>query len=110
MFDKAKINDLMKQAQEMQQNLQKSQDEIAKWEVEGRAENGMVKVIMNCRHHVIKVSINPSIINNINRLELLFAAAVNDATKKVEVYTANQMMTSISSGMLDGLSGMKFPI
>jgi nucleoid-associated protein EbfC len=110
MFDKTQVDNLMKNAQEMQQNLQKAQDQIAKIEMEGHDEKKNVKVIMNCRHDLKSVSIEPSAMNDRVMLEKMFAAAVNDATKKIEAYTANKMMDGISSGILNGLSEIKLPI
>lgn len=110
MFDKNQVDNLMKNAQNMQQNLQKVQTVIAKSEVEGLAGNGVVKIVMNCQHEVKKVLIDPSMMNDKNTLEKMFAFAVNDAAKKVEAFTASKMMDSLSTGILNGLAEMKLPI
>ncbi len=78
------LGDLMKEAQKMQQRMQEAQQEISKLVVTGEAGGGMVKVEMNGRHDVTKVKINPSIIDDVEMLEDLTAAAVNDAVRKIE--------------------------
>ncbi|HEX6004325.1 MAG TPA: YbaB/EbfC family nucleoid-associated protein, partial [Burkholderiales bacterium] len=76
---------LMKQAQQMQENMKKVQDELAGIEVEGQSGAGMVKVVMTCRHDVKRVSLNPSLLQDDKEmLEDLIAAAVNDAVRRVE--------------------------
>lgn len=109
MFDKSQMENLMKNAEEMQKNLQKAQNEVARLEIEGSAGDGVIKVTMNGKHDLQKVSIDPSIINNKNMLEKMFVIAVNDATRKIEELTANKMMDGLSSGILDGLAGMNLP-
>lgn len=105
---KGQLAGLMKQAQEMQANLKKAQEEIAAMEVEGQAGAGMVKVVMTGRHDVRRVSIDPSLMEDDKEmLEDLIAAAVNDAVRKVESTTQEKM-----SGLTSGLPlppGMKFP-
>lgn len=79
------MGDLMKQAQKMQEQLQKQQEELANKEVTGESGAGMVKVIMNGRHDVKKVEIDPSLMSEEKELlEDLLAAAVNDAVQRVE--------------------------
>ncbi len=79
---KAQIAGLMKQAQQMQENMRKLQDELASIEVEGQSGAGMVKVTMTCRHDVKRVSIDPSLLaDDKDMLEDLVAAAVNDARR-----------------------------
>lgn len=86
------INDLMKQAQQMQERMQKMQEEVASAEVEGQAGAGMVKVIMTGRHDVRKVEIDPGLLSEDKEmLEDLLAAAVNDAVRKVEENTQAKM-------------------
>ena len=105
---KGQLAGLMKQAQEMQENLKKAQEQIASMEIEGQAGAGMVKVIMTGRHDIKRVSIDSSLMNDDKEmLEDLVAAAVNDAVRKVESTTQEKM-----SGVTSGLPlppGMKFP-
>ncbi len=109
MFDKGQIAGLMKKAQEMQQNIQKAQDELAKVEVNGESGAGMVKVIMTGKHDIRKVTIDPTIMDDREMLEDLIAAAVNDATRKVEEQT-NAKMGSATAGMpAGGFGGLKLP-
>ena len=108
MFDKGQIAGLMKKAQEMQVNMQKAQEEVAKLEVEGESGAGMVKVLMTGKHDLRKVTIDPSIMDDKEMLEDLIAAAVNDATRKVEEQT-NAKMGSVTAGMPGGLGGLKLP-
>jgi DNA-binding YbaB/EbfC family protein len=98
----------MKQAQQMQENLKKAQDEIAAMEVEGQAGAGLVKVTMTGRHDVKRVVIDPSLMGDDREmLEDLIAAAVNDAVRRIEAAT-QEKMGSLTSGM--GLPpGMKLP-
>jgi DNA-binding YbaB/EbfC family protein len=98
----------MKQAQQMQDNLKKAQEEIAAMEVEGQAGAGMVKVTMTGRHDVKRVSIDPSLMgDDKDMLEDLIAAAVNDAVRRVETVT-QEKMGGLTSGF--GLPpGMKLP-
>ena len=86
---KGQIAGLMKQAQQMQENLKKAQEEIAGMEVEGQAGAGMVKVVMTGRHDVKRVSIDPSLMSeDKDMLEDLIAAAVNDAVRRVELHSS----------------------
>jgi nucleoid-associated protein EbfC len=105
---KGQIAGLMKQAQQMQENLKKAQDEIAAMEVEGQAGAGMVKVTMTGRHDVKRVSIDPSLMgDDKDMLEDLIAAAMNDAVRRVETVT-QEKMGGLTSGF--GLPpGMKLP-
>ena len=105
---KGQLAGLMKQAQEMQENLKKAQEQIASMEVEGQAGAGMVKVIMTGRHDIKRVSIDSSLMNDDKEmLEDLVAAAVNDAVRKVET-TTQEKMSNVTSG-LPLPPGMKFP-
>ena len=89
---KGSINDLMKQAQEMQQKMQQTQEELANTEFEGQAGAGMVRVIMTGRHDVRRVHIDDSVMGEDREvLEDLLAAAVNDAVKKVEANNQNAL-------------------
>jgi len=105
---KGQLAGLMKQAQQMQENLKKAQEEIAGMEVEGQAGAGMVKVVMTGRHDVKRVSIDPSLMSDDKgMLEDLIAAAVNDAVRRVEAATQEKM-----GGLTSGLGlppGMKLP-
>ncbi len=102
------INQLMKQAQQMQANMQKAQEEIANMEVTGQAGGGMVSVVMTGRHDVKRVSIDDSLMEDDKEmLEDLLAAAVNDAVRQIEK-TSQERMSGMTAGMnLPG--GMKFP-
>jgi hypothetical protein len=102
------LNQLMKQAQQMQANMQKAQEELANMEVTGQAGGGMVSVVMTGRHDVKRVSIDDSLMGDDKEmLEDLLAAAVNDAVRQVEKNSQDKM-----SGMTAGLNlpgGMKLP-
>jgi DNA-binding YbaB/EbfC family protein len=105
---KGQLAGLMKQAQEMQENLKKAQEEIAAMEIEGQSGAGMVKVVMTGRHDVRRVSIDPSLMDDDREmLEDLIAAAVNDAVRKVEA-TTQEKMAGLGAG-LPLPPGMKFP-
>jgi DNA-binding YbaB/EbfC family protein len=98
---------LMKQAQQMQENMKKAQDELAQTEVEGQSGAGMVKIVMTCKHDVRRVSIDASVMDDREMLEDLVAAALNDAVRRVETTVADKM-----GGMTAGLQlppGMKLP-
>jgi DNA-binding YbaB/EbfC family protein len=105
---KGGLGGMMKQAQQMQQNMQKAQAELATVEVEGQAGSGMVKVTMTCGHVVRRVSLDDSVLaDDKEMLEDLIMLAINDALKKVEI-TTQQRMSGFTSGM--GLPpGMNFP-
>jgi DNA-binding YbaB/EbfC family protein len=102
------LNQLMRQAEAMQDNMQKAQDELAATEVEGQAGGGMVKVVVTCKHEVRRVTIESSLLGDDKEmLEDLVAAAFNDANRKVE-QTVQQKMSSITGGL--GLpGGLKLP-
>jgi nucleoid-associated protein EbfC len=102
------LSQLMRQAQEMQANMQKAQDELAAIEVEGVAGGGMVKVIVTCKHEVRRVTIEDSVLRDDKEmLEDLIAAALNDANRKVE-QTVQQKLSSVTGGL--GLPpGLKLP-
>ena len=109
---KGAMGNMLKQAQKMQEDMQKAQQEIANMEVEGQAGGGMVKVIMNGRHelrHDLKrVTIDDSLMQDDKEMiEDLLAAAVNDAVRKIEQETSSKM-----SGLTAGLNlpgGLKLP-
>jgi nucleoid-associated protein EbfC len=95
---KGGIAGLMKQAQQMQVNMQKAQAELATMEVEGQSGAGAVKVVMTCKHDVIRVTIDPSVMDDKEMLEDLIAAAMNDANRRAES-TAEQKMAGFTAGM-----------
>ena len=105
---KGNIGQMMKQAQMMQENMRRMQEQLATLEVEGQAGAGMVKVQMTCKHEVKRVSIDPSLVGDDREmLEDLLVAAFNDAARKVESTIAEKM-----SGMTAGLGlppGFKLP-
>ena len=105
---KGGLGNLMKQAQQMQENMKNMQEQLALVEVEGQSGAGMVKVVMTCRYDVKRVSIDDSLMgDDKDMLEDLIAAAVNDATRRVEATTQERM-----SGFTSGLNlppGMKLP-
>ncbi len=105
---KGQLAGLMKQAQQMQENMRKMQEQLASVEVEGQAGAGMVKVVMTCKHDVKRISIDPSLVGDDKEmLEDLVAAAVNDAVRRVEA-TVQERMSGLTAGM--GLPpGMKLP-
>ena len=99
---------LMKQAQQMQENMKRMQEQLATIEVEGQSGAGMVKVIMTCRHDVKRVTIDDSLLkDDKDMLEDLIAAAFNDAVRRVEA-TIQEKMGGMTVGM--GLPpGFKMP-
>ena len=105
---KNQLAGLMRQAQQMQENMRKAQEALADVMVEGAAGGGLVKVTMNCRNQVQRVSIDPSLVGeDKDMLEDLVAAAFNDAIKKAEA-TAQERMSALTAG-LPLPPGMKFP-
>ncbi len=104
---KGGLGGLMKQAQMMQDNMKKAQEQLATIEVEGQAGGGMVKVTMTCRNDVKRVSIDPAVMDDKEMLEDLLAAAVNDAVRKAEA-TSQEKMGSLTAGM-QLPPGMKLP-
>jgi len=105
---KNQLAGLMKQAQTMQENLRKAQEELATIEVEGQAGAGLVKVTMTCRHDVKRVSIDPSLLaDDKDMLEDLVAAAFNDGIRRAEA-TSQEKMGKLTAGMPQ-IPGMKFP-
>jgi hypothetical protein len=105
---KGQLAGLMKQAQQMQENLRKAQEELGSIEVEGQAGAGMVKVIMTCKHDVKRVTIDPTLMGDDKEmLEDLIAAACNDASRRVDA-TTQEKMAGFSAG-LNLPPGMKLP-
>jgi len=105
---KGGLGGLMKQAQKMQEDMQKVQADLANMEIEGQAGGGLVQVIMTGKHEVRRVSIDPSLFeDDRDMIEDLVAAAVNDAVHKAEAAT-QERMAGLTAGM--GLpAGMKLP-
>jgi hypothetical protein len=105
---KGQLAGLMKQAQQMQENMRKLQEQLATVEVEGQSGAGLVKVVMTCKHDVKRVSIDPSLLgDDKDMLEDLVAAAFNDALRRAES-TTQEKLGSLSAGM--GLPpGFKMP-
>lgn len=105
---KGGLGNLMKQAQKMQADMQKAQEELARAEIDGESGGGLVKVTMNGRHEMRRISIDDSLMGDDKEmLEDLIAAACNDAVHKIEERTQEQM-----AGMTAGLNlppGMKLP-
>jgi nucleoid-associated protein EbfC len=105
---KGQMAGLMRQAQQMQENLKKAQDALAEVLVEGAAGGNLVKVTMTCRHDVKRVVIDPSLLTeDKDMLEDLVAAAFNDALRKAEA-TSQERMSSLTAG-LPLPPGMKLP-
>ena len=105
---KGQLAGLMKQAQQMQENMKRLQEELANLEVEGQSGAGLVKVVMTCRHDVKRVTIDPSLLaDDKDMLEDLVAAAFNDAVRKAEA-TTQERMAGITAGM-PLPPGMKLP-
>jgi DNA-binding YbaB/EbfC family protein len=105
---KSQLAGLMKQAQQMQENMKKVQEQLATIEVEGQAGAGLVKVVMTCRHDVKRVAIDDSLLKDDKEmLEDLVAAAVNDAVRRVEA-TVQEKMAGVAAG-LPLPPGMKLP-
>ena len=100
MFKGGGLGNMMKQAQQMQERMQKAQAEIANLEVVGEAGAGLVKVTMMGNHNVRRVSIDPSLFedDDSEMIEDLVAAAINDAVRRVE-QTSKDKMAEVTGGM-----------
>lgn len=105
---KGGIGNLMRQAQQMQETMQKAQAELAEIEVTGESGAGMVKVTLNGRHEAKKVQIEPKLLaEDREMLEDLLVAAVNDAVRRIAARTQEKY-----SGLMSGLNlppGIKLP-
>ena len=100
MFNKAQLSGLMKQAQAMQDQRKKAQDELANIEVTAESGAGLVKVTMTCKHDVKRVEIDPSLLaDDKDMLEDLVAAAFNAAVRKVEETSESRMAKLMPAGM-----------
>ena len=109
MFNKGQLAGLMKQAQAMQENLKKAQEELAFIDVTGEAGSGMVQILMTCKHQVKRVTIDPSLMgDDKDMLEDLIAAAFNDGARKAEEATEAKM-SKLTGGMPGLPGGMKLP-
>ena len=107
MIPKGGLGGLMKQAQQMQENMKRAQEQLALVEVEGQSGGGMVKVVMTCRNDVKRVVIDVSVMDDKEMLEDLVAAALNDAVRKAETVSTEKM-----SGFTVGMQlppGFKMP-
>lgn len=104
---KGGIAGLMKQAQQMQDNMKKAQEQLAQVEVEGQSGAGMVKVTMTCSHDVRRVSIDPSVMDDKEMLEDLIAAAFNAAVRRGEEIS-QEKMAGFTAGM-NLPAGFKLP-
>ena len=106
MFNKGQLSGLLKQAQAMQENLKKAQEELAFVEVTGESGSGLVKVLMTCKHDVKRITIDPSLLaDDKDMLEDLVAAAFNDAVRMAEE-VSQQKMGKLTAGLPPG---MKLP-
>ena len=93
------LGNLMKEAQKMQQRMQEAQQQLSELSVTGESGGGMVRVQMNGRHDVTEVKVNPSLLEEeIGMLEDLFAAAVNDAVRKIEKVSKDKI-TQLTAGL-----------
>ena len=105
---KGQLAGLMRQAQQVQDNMKKAQEALADIVVDGASGGGLVKVSITCRHDVKRVQIDPSLLaDDKDMLEDLVAAAFNDALRKVET-TSQEQMAGVTAGM-PMPPGMKFP-
>lgn len=101
------LGDMMKQAQAMQENMQRAQEELAATEVRGQAGGGLVTVTMTCRYAARKIDIDPALLADDREvLEDLVAAAINDAVRKIEQAT-EEKMSGVTAGL--NLPGLKLP-
>lgn len=104
---KGGLGNIMKQAQVMQENLRKAQEQLAGIEVVGSAGGGLVNVTMTCRHDIRRVQIDPSLLQESREVvEDLIAAAMNDAVRKVEK-TSQEKMSGLTAGL--GIPGLNLP-
>ncbi|OIQ79199.1 nucleoid-associated protein YbaB [mine drainage metagenome] len=108
MFNKGQLSGLMKQAQQMQDNMKRVQEELGHIEVEGQSGAGLVKVLMTCKYNVRRVTIDPSLVgDDRDMLEDLVTAAFNDAVRKAEA-TSQEKLAAVTAGM-PLPPGMKLP-
>ncbi len=96
---KGQLTGLMKQAQQMQENMKKAQEQLAQIEVDGQSGAGLVKVTMTCRNDVKRIAIDPTLFEeDKDMLEDLLVAAMNDALRKAE-QTASEKMGAMTAGL-----------
>ena len=108
MFNKGQLAGLMKQAQQMQDNMKRVQEELGQLEVEGQSGAGLVRVQMTCKYNVRRVAIDPSLVgDDRDMLEDLVAAAFNDAARKAEALS-QEKLSAVTAGM-PLPPGMKLP-
>jgi len=98
-MSKGGMGNIMKQAQMMQANLQKAQAELASIDVQGSASNGLVKIVMSCKHEVKKIDIDPSILDDKEMLEDMLVVALKDTLQKIEATTSSKMGGLVPPGM-----------
>ena len=99
--DKIGLNEIMQRAQEMQKKLQDIQKQVAEMEILGQSGGGAVKILMTGQHYAKKVTLDPNVLKEEKSvLEDLIAAAINDATDKIEKGLRDKM---------GGLTGLKMP-
>ena len=98
-MSKGGMGNIMKQAQMMQANLQKAQAELASIDVQGSASNGLVKIVMSCKHEVKKIDIDPSILEDKEMLEDMLVVALKDTLQKIEATTSSKMGGLVPLGM-----------
>ena len=98
-MSKGGMGNLMKQAQMMQANLKKAQDELANIDIEGSSGNGLVKILMSCKNDIKKVDIDPSLLNDKEMLEDLIIVALKDAFQKIESTSSEKMNGLVPPGM-----------
>ena len=96
---KGGMGNLMKQAQMMQANLQKAQNELASIDVQGEASNGLVKITISCKYEVKKIEIDPSLLDDKEMLEDMITVALKDTIKKIESTTNSKMSELMPGGM-----------
>ncbi|HQS36836.1 MAG: YbaB/EbfC family nucleoid-associated protein [Methylotenera sp. 24-45-7] len=96
---KGGMGNLMKQAQQMQANMQKAQEELAHIEVEGVAANGLVKIQMTCKNEVKRVTLDDSVMDDKETLEDLLVIALKDATAKAEATASSRLSSFMPAGM-----------
>jgi len=98
-MSKGGMGNIMKQAQMMQANLQKAQAELASIDVQGSASNGLIKIVMSCKHEVKKIDIDPSILEDKEMLEDMLVVALKDTLQKIEATTSSKMGGLVPPGM-----------
>jgi DNA-binding YbaB/EbfC family protein len=109
MFNKDSLSGLLQQAQKMQESMQEAQKKLTALEVQGNAGAGLVKIKMRGDKSVLKVDIDPSVMNDKDMLEDLIAAAFNDTQKKLDKHSADEMSKLTSGLPTDMLKDFKLP-